>query len=111
MAPGGPYVLFNFAGEVRTDALKKFPDLYKFYEDVAPALTIDSRTWWTRRTITGCAIGFDHGKVWMSFMVRGGKLSAFDAAYHPVGEPIALGSLRHGVNHTRTSIRDTASRR
>jgi hypothetical protein len=49
--------------------------------------------------------GFDRGKVSMTFMVRGGKLSAFDAAYHPVGEPIALASLRRGVNRTHTSIR------
>jgi hypothetical protein len=101
---GGPYVLFNFAGEVRTDALKKFPDLYKFYEDVAPALTAETdivdekNNYWMRN-------GFDRGKVWMTFMVRGGKLSAFDATYHPVGEPIALGSLRRGVNRTHTSIR------
>ena len=35
--------------------------------------------------------GFDHGRVWLIFMVRDGKLSAFDGAYRPVGEPIALG--------------------
>ena len=102
--PGGPYVLFNFAGEVRPDALKKFPDLYKFYNDVAPTLTTEvdvldeKNDCWMRN-------GFDHGKVWLTFMVRKGKLSAFDAAYHPVGEPIALGSLRRGVNRTHTSIR------
>jgi hypothetical protein len=101
--PGGPYVLFNFAAEVRPDALKKFPDLYKFYTDVAPALTTEfdvldeKNDYWVRN-------GFDRGKVWLTFMVRYGKLSAFDAAYHPVGEPIALGSLRRGVNRTHTSI-------
>jgi hypothetical protein len=101
--PGGPYVLFNFAGEVQPDAFKKFPDLYKFYRDVAPALTtqvdvLDEKTDYWMRT------GFDRGKVWLTFMVRGGKLSAFDAAYHPVGEPIVPGSLRHGINRTRSSI-------
>jgi hypothetical protein len=101
--PGGPYVLFNFAAEVRPDALKKFPDLYKFYADVAPTLTTEvevldeKNDYWMRN-------GFDRGKVWLTFMVRDGKLSAFDAAYHPVGEPIALGSLRRGVNRTHTSI-------
>ena len=102
--PGGPYVLFNFVGEVQPAALKKFPDLYKFYKDVAPALRAESdivdahNNFWMRN-------GFDRGKVWMTFMVRGGKLSAFDAGYHPVGDPVALGSLRHGVNRARTSIR------
>jgi len=102
-APGGPYVLFNFAGEVQRDALKKFPDLYKFYNDVAPTFTAqvdvldEKNNYWMRN-------GFDRGKVWLTFMVRNGKLSAFDGAYHPVGEPIALGSLRRGVNRTRSSI-------
>ncbi len=101
--PGGPYVLFNFAGEVQPDALKQYPDLYKFYNDVAPALTaevevLDEKNhYWMRN-------GFDHGKVWLTFMVRDGRLTSFDAAYHPVGEPLALQSLRHGVNRTRTSI-------
>ncbi len=101
---GGPYVLFNFAGEVQPEAFKKFPALYKFYGDVAPTLTaevevLDEKNhYWMRN-------GFDHGKVWLTFMVRGGKLSAFDGAYHPVGDPIDLASLRHGVNRTHTSIR------
>ena len=87
---------FNFAGEVQPNALKKFPDLYKFYNDVASALTTEvdvldeKNDYWMRN-------GFDHGKVWLTFMVRNGKLSAFDGAYHPAGEPIALGSIRRGV--------------
>lgn len=102
--PGGPYVLFNFTGEVRPDALKKFPDLYKFYEDIGPALVAaadvvdEKNNYWMRN-------GFDRGKVSLTFMVRDGKLSAFDGAYRPVGEPVALGALRHGVNRTHTSIR------
>ena len=102
--PTGPYVLFNFAGEVQPAALKKFPDLYKFYSDVAATLTTEAdvldakNDYWMRD-------GFDHGKVWLIFMVRNGKLSAFDGAYRPVGEPIAIASLRRGVTHTHTSIR------
>ena len=49
--------------------------------------------------------GFDRGRVWMIFMVRGGELSTFDAAYHPVGQPLAMESLRHGLTHTHTTIR------
>jgi hypothetical protein len=100
--PGGPIVLFNFIGEVRAEALKKFPDLYRFYTDLGPAVTTqfdvmdDKGHYWMRS-------GFDHGKVRLTFMVRDGKLSTFDAAYHPVGEPLALDALRHGVNHTRTT--------
>jgi len=100
----GPYVLFNFAGEVRPEAMRKFRDLYKFYQEVAPLLTAqvdildDKGDYWMRS-------GFDRGKVWMTFVVRAGKLSAFDDADHPVGQPIALGSLRSGMNRSRTSIR------
>ncbi len=102
--PGGPYVLFNFAGDVQPDALKKFPDLYKFYSDIAPTLTaqvdvLDEKNhYWMRN-------GFNHGKVWLTFMVRDGKLSPFDDDYHPVGEPLALASIGRGVNRTHTSIR------
>ncbi len=102
--PGGPYVLFNFAGEVRADALKKYPALYKFYQAVGPAVTtevdvLDAKAdYWMRS-------GFDRGRVWMIFMVRGGELSTFDAAYHPVGQPLAMESLRHGLTHTHTTIR------
>ena len=102
--PSGPYVLFNFVAEVQPRALKKYPDLYRFYNAVGPTLTAavdvldDKNHYWMRN-------GFDRGKVWLIFMVRGGKLSAFDGAYHPVGEPIALGELHHGTNRTHTSIR------
>lgn len=102
--PSGPYVLFNFIGEVRADTLKKYPDLYKFYEDVGPAVTVEvaildaKNDYWMRAS-------FDHGKVWWTFMVRQGKLSAFDAAYHPVGEPVDLASVRHGINWTHTKLR------
>ncbi len=100
----GPYVLFNFAGEVQADAMRKFPDLHRFYQDVAPILTaqvdiLDEKgDYWMRS-------GFDRGKVWMTFMVRAGELSAFDDANHPVGQPIALDSLHSGMNRSRTSIR------
>ena len=102
--PQGPYVLFNFIGEVRVETFKKYPDLYKFYKDIAPAVTaqadiVDEKgNYWMRS-------GFDRGKVWMSFMVREGKLSAFDAAYHPVGQPLALDAIRRGINRTRSSVR------
>jgi hypothetical protein len=102
--PGGAYVLFNFAGEVQADALKKFPDLHKFYLQVAPVVTTEfdlmdeSGDYWMRN-------GFDHGRIWLIFMVREGKLSAFDKDYHPVGEPLDLASLRRGVNHSQLSIR------
>jgi hypothetical protein len=102
--PFGPYVLFNFIGEVRIEAFKKYPELYKFYKDIGPAVIAqadivnEKGNYWLRT-------GFDRGKVWLTFMVREGKLSAFDAAYHPVGEPIALSALRRGINHTRSSLR------
>ena len=99
----GPYVLFNFAGEVRAEALKKFPELDRFYVDIGPAVTAqfdvmdEHGHYWMRN-------GFDRGKLWLIFMVRDGRLSAFDNAYHPEDEPLALEALRHGVNHTRTSL-------
>jgi hypothetical protein len=100
--PGGPYVLFNFVGEVKYAAFKKYTDLYKFYADVGPTLTTqmdltDAKgNYWMRA-------GFDRGKVSLTFMVRDGKLSAFDADHKPVGEPLALDSLRSGINHSRLS--------
>ena len=40
--PGGPYVLFNFAGEVRADALKKYPGAVQILLDIGPAVTTRS---------------------------------------------------------------------
>jgi hypothetical protein len=100
--PGGPYVLFNFSAHIKTDALKKYSNLLKFYEEVAPTLTtqmdlVDGNGNYWMRT------GFDRGRIWTIFLIRDGKLSAFDANDHPVGEPIAIQSLRHGINRSRTS--------
>lgn len=100
--PGGPYVLFNFAGEVKPEALKKYIDLYKFYTDVGPDLTTQmdladgKGNYWMRA-------GFDRGKLSLTFMVRDGKLSAFDFNYKPVGEAVALDSIRNGINHSHLS--------
>jgi hypothetical protein len=100
--PGGAYVLFNFAGDVKYEAFKKYTDLYKFYVDVGPTLTMrmdlmDAKgNYWMRAA-------FDRGKVSLTFMVCDGKLSAFGPDYKPVGEQIALDSLRNGINHSRLS--------
>lgn len=102
-APGGPYVLFNFSGEVKPDSLRKYDNLYKFYTSVAPTLTTeadvmdDHGAYWMRS-------GFDRGKVWLIFMVRAGKLSRFSQDYQPVGEPIAFQNFQHGVNRTRSWV-------
>ncbi len=100
--PGGPYVLLNFSAEINSEPLKKYPELYKFYTAVGPTLT-------TTMDITNGAggywmrDGFDHGKIRITFMVRDGKLSAFDSDYHPIGEPIALQDFRSGSTRSSAS--------
>src|SRR5262249_47456682 len=80
------------------------PALHRFYSAIGPAVTVDfdvmddDHHYWMRN-------GFDRGRVWFTFMVRDGKLSAFDAEYHPVGAPLALDAIRSGISHTRSSAR------
>src|SRR5690349_15331270 len=83
--------------------MRKFDNLYKFYAQVAPTLTTEAvvmdehGAYWMRS-------GFDRGKVWLTFMVRAGKLVRFSADYRPVGEPIAFQNFQHGFNATRSWV-------
>lgn len=103
---GGPWVLFNFIGELRTDSLKKYEHLYRFYTRIAPMVRIgfdvtDGKgDYWMRGL-------FDRGKFNLIFMIRDGKISAFDADFKPVGQPLAFDRIAHGVNRSRTWVRVT----
>lgn len=104
--PGGPWVLFNFIGEVKPDALKKYEHLYKFYTRIAPMVRVgfdvmDGKgDYWMRGL-------FDRGKFNLVFMIRNGKLSAFGPGYAPVGEPLAFDRVAQGVHRSRTWVRVT----
>ena len=81
-----------------------FPTSYKFYNDIDPTLTAEFDILDDARPLLD-AQRLRSRQDLAVFMVRDGKLSAFDADYHPVGEPLALESLRAGVNHSQLSIR------
>ncbi len=104
--PGGPWVLFNFIGEVKPDALRKYEHLYRFYTRIAPIVQVgfdvmDGKgDYWMRGL-------FDRGKFKLSFMIRHGQISAFDADSKPVGEPLALDRIAYGVNRSRAWVRVT----
>lgn len=104
--PGGPWVLFNFIGEVKTDALKKYDHLYNFYTRIAPIIrvgfdVIDGKgNYWMRGS-------FDRGTINLVFMIRNGRVCAFDASYQPAGEPLALDRIARGANRSRAWARVT----
>jgi hypothetical protein len=101
-SPAGPIVLFNADAEVRLDALKKYPLLYDFYRKLVPAVTaqtdfLDSHgNYWMREA-------FDHGHVRLTFMLRNGLLTPFNAAMQPAGDSVALGEVARGSYRTVAS--------
>ncbi len=100
---GDPIVLFNLDADVREDALKPLPNLYKFYRRLAQAVTAESAildqrgNFWMRSS-------FDRGHIRTSFMLRRGMLTPFDARFAPAGEPVALATLRRGSYRTESSV-------
>ena len=103
----GPIVLFNVDTEVRLDALKKYPLLYDFYRKVVPAVTAKSEimdshgNYWMREA-------FDHGHIRLTFMLRNGLLTPFNAAMRPAGDSVALGEITHGSYRTVASVQITS---
>ncbi len=101
-SPAGPVVLFNTDAEVRLDALKKYPLLYDFYRKVVPAVTAKSEimdshgNYWFREA-------FDHGHIGVTFMIRNGLLTPFNAAMQPAGDGVAIGDISHGSYRTLAS--------
>jgi hypothetical protein len=101
-SPSGPIALFNVDAEVRQDALKKYPLLYDFYRKLVPAVTARSEivdqqgNYWMRES-------FDHGHIRLTFMLRNGMLTPFNAAIQPAGASIALDEITHGSYRTQAS--------
>ena len=99
---GDPIVLFNLDAELIVDALKPYPELYKFYKSIAPSVmarTMISDGHGTRWMETQ----FNHGRIRVIFMVRRGLLTPFDRSYQPTGDGIALNKPGGGVYHTDSS--------
>ena len=100
---GVPVVLFNLDAEVRTEALRPYPHLYNFYRKVASVVAADSAiidshgNYWMRTR-------FDHGRIRIIFMDRGGTLTPFNAAFAPAGDGVALETIARGEYRTEASI-------
>jgi hypothetical protein len=77
---GKPVVLFNLSADVKADALKPFPALYKFYKSVGPAVV-------AKASVTDMQgnylmqTGFEQGRIRVIFMLRDGLLVPFNASY------------------------------
>ena len=106
MRPGGPYVLFNFAAEVRSDALKKFPDLHKILpggrtgsnDDEVEVLDEKGALLDAKRLRSRQGLDDVHGARGQALRFRCGRiiLSA---------SPSRWLRCASGLNHTHTSIR------
>lgn len=105
-SPGGRVVLYNIDAEARPDALRKYPRLADFYRTVVLAVTAefavldaDGNDW--LRT------GFDRGHIHVTFMVREGRLTPFNASLQPAGEGVALNAIDQGSYRTLAAVRVT----
>jgi hypothetical protein len=99
---GDPFVLFNLDAELQADALKPYPELYRFYRSIAPAVnakTVITDSHGNRWSETR----FDHGRMRAIFMVRRGQLTPFNSALQPAGDSIDLGHPGKGTYYTQTS--------
>lgn len=100
---GGPVILLNLDAEIREDALKPFPDLYRFYRRLASVLhartaIVDSRGdyWMLAR--------FERGHIHVTFMDRGGMLLPFNSDYRPAGPGIVPARVTQGRYRTDSSV-------
>ena len=106
-SPAGPIVLYNLDVAPRLDALQKYPRLAHFYRTVVPSVTAQSVVHdaagndWLRT-------GVDHGHIYVTFMVRGGRLTTFNASMQPVGDGVALSEIDRGSYRTLAAVRVTS---
>ena len=106
-SPGGPIVLYNLEVEARLDALKRYPRLADFYRSVVSSVTAQSVVHdaegndWLRS-------GIDRGHIHVTFMVRGGRLTPFNASMQPGGEGVALNEIDRGSYGTLAAVRVTS---
>jgi hypothetical protein len=105
-SPAGPIVLYNLDVEARLDALQKYPRLAGFYRTVVPSVTAQSVVHdaagndWLRT-------GIDRGHLYVTFMVRGGRLTPFNASLQPAGDGVALNEIDRGSYRTLAAVRVT----
>jgi hypothetical protein len=108
-SPAGPIVLYNLDVEARRDAFRKYPRLAEFYRTVAASVTAQSTVHdadgndWLRT-------GIERGHIHLIFMVRGGRLTPFNAVMQPMGEGVALNELDRGSYGTLAAVRVTRLR-
>lgn len=106
-SPAGPIVLYNLDVAPRLDALQKYPRLAHFYRTVVPSVTAQSVVHdadgndWLRT-------GVDHGHIYVTFMVRGGRLTPFTASLQPAGDGVALSEIDRGSYRTLAVVRVTS---
>jgi hypothetical protein len=100
---GDPVVLFNLDAEVRADALKAYPHLYKFYAGLAQAVTAESAVYDPRGNCW-LKTSFDRGHIRTIFMLRRGMLTPFNARLEPAGDPVAIETLRRGAHRAESSV-------
>ena len=106
-SPAGPIVLYNLDVAPRLDALQKYPRLAHFYSTVVASMTAQSAVHdadgndWLRTAV-------DHGHVYVTFMVRGGWLTPFNASMQPAGDGVALSEIDRGSYRTLAAVRVTS---
>ena len=106
-SPAGPIVLYNLDVEARLDALQRYPRLADFYRSVVPSVTAQSAVHdaegndWLRT-------GIDRGHIHVTFMVRGGRLTPFNASMQPAGDGVALNEIDRGSYRTLAAVRVTS---
>ena len=97
-------MLYNLDVEARPDALRRYPRLAHFYRTVVQAVTAQSAVLdadgnhWLRT-------GFERGHIRVTFMVRGGRLTPFNAALQPAGNGVALNTVEAGSYRTLAAVR------
>jgi hypothetical protein len=100
---GAPVALFNLDAEVKPDALKPFPHLYRFYRKLAAALharsaIIDEQgNYWMLAK-------FEGGHIHLTFMDRAGMLVPFNQNIRPAGPGVVMSRVTDGHYRTHSSV-------
>jgi len=99
----GPWVLFNLDAEIRDDALAPYPYLQAFYRDFISRteaklmVSDDLGRHWLR-------VGFNRGRITVTFLLRRGMLTPMDDQLRPDGSPLPIEQLAEGHFHTDSSV-------
>jgi hypothetical protein len=99
----GPLVLVNIDAHVRTEALRPYPDLYRFYTRFSPRVLLDS-TVLDRQGKRWIHAQFDHGRIILSLAIRGGMLVPLSADARTADQEIAPELITRGQWRSLTTI-------